>query len=128
MTDIATALKNLGAMIESYIYPRESRIINPVLLTSAVAQSSLAASFYTPFRVQYIGFRIRSMGTGTYLGIGLRDNTNFRLTAVNTYFEYEAPKSGFVDASQIWYIGDTADITFEVTGIMMPSRPGEEQL
>jgi len=126
MTDIAGALKNLGAIIESYVYPRESRIITPAVLTSAAAQKALSESFYKPFKVQYIGFRIRSMGTGTYLGIGLRDNTNFRLTSVNTYFEYEAPKSGYVDASQIWYIGDTADITFEVTGIMMPSRPGEE--
>lgn len=127
MVDIAGALKRFGDVIEDYIYPRESRILDPIVLTSAVTEKSLAGTFaVTPLRMQYIGFRVRSMGTATYLGVGTKGNTSFRLTAVNTYFEYEAPKSGYIDASKIWYIADTADLTFEVTGIQMPTRPGEE--
>lgn len=121
--DIAQSIKSLGDIIEGYIYPKEATILDPVLITSAVTEKSLFQTFpISPLKMQYIGFHVRSMGTGTYLGIGTKGNTGFRLISANSYFEYESPKGGYIDASKIWYIADTADITFEVTGVIIPTR------
>lgn len=122
MADIATALSNLARAINYSSTYRESEQLEPFVITPAVTQSSVTKNVSLKgFKVTYISFLVRSMGTAAYVAIGTPGGQEQRLTAVGDTIEIEAPKMAFIESAKIMCIADVADAVVEVGGVLIPS-------
>lgn len=107
---------SLQAILLELRNQRKLRRIVPVpfTVTPTTKVTTIASHPIGNMKIVAVEFKIRTMGTATYVGLGDRSSQDFRLTAAKDYWSPSVPEGCYIDLRDCMIVSDTADAVVEV--------------